>query len=204
MIVFAHSAAGQQNNQPCPTAGKEGIKIVNKKYFKYFSLLLQDTCSPYNRLNNNPIQLDSMAIIKVEQWCKDSLQLNARQKVKDISDKRAKKRIKNSYRAVNKYKYIRLYMGYKNNEDSLRILVQYVTKKQFNKSSYSDYKEDFDLIGLGRNYRKDPLRFLNLMINKNGEISILSCYNNEPYNVPLYKKVIRKYKRFLYFCKSKK
>ena len=147
IIVFAFSVAAQQSKGYCPTAGKEGIKIINKKYFKYFSLLLQDTCSGFNSSTNDffhykvgqttfdnkfcpYVLLDSMMVIKIERWCKytDSLQQNVKYIVKDISDKTMRKRVRNSYRAVNKYKYIRLYMGYKDNENNLCVIIQYLTK----------------------------------------------------------------------------
>ena len=174
----------------CPTAGKEGIKVINKRYFKWFSFLLQDTCNHSNRFDNDffhykkgqltfnnnycqILQADTLLLIKIEEWCRDSLRVNVAHRIKELADKNKslEKKLEKFYSSVNRYRQIRLYMSYIDDADNLCVLVQYITKKQLEQNPF--YIKQFNLIALGRDYKKDPLLYLKLCIEKSGVITLL-------------------------------
>jgi hypothetical protein len=113
----------------------EGRRFENNHYFKFFAILLQDTCSTYNRFtnyfysknepkNNLPPKYYKAVIVDT------ALVIESEKAIK--------------YLNVDLYRCIRLYAGFVNEENDLFIVVQFVSRKGYRRNKY--YSKQMDLV----------------------------------------------------------
>src|SRR6266536_5486559 len=135
--------------------------IVKSKYFKNFGVLLQDTCVAFNRFTNYMIYqdkatysekiypailIDSALMFEVEEYIKNKILVNSRQKQLQ--------------------QYVRLYMGCMNDSADTCIIVQFVKFSEFKQDSL--YMKQLNLLARAN----DDLRFA-IFIKKKNEINFL-------------------------------
>jgi hypothetical protein len=127
-------------------ASKCGIIFSNYNYFNKIGILLQDTCSSFNRFDRNfysgvrslttpafyyrAIIVDSTTAISIEAQPKESSKYRSNKMKKNIAN-------------VNK-KFIRLYAGFVNEVGDTCVVIQYVTNREYLKDKY--YCKQLNLI----------------------------------------------------------
>lgn len=147
------------------TLHKKGIIIYTDKCCKTFAILMQDTTlsgnrfdyrfdlannKNYNTLSNNFLLpafiIDSTLLLK----CETRLQ-------KGDSSITFYDYAKDNFKS-NPKKYIRLYIGYIDTSGQINVVVQFVTKKEYNKNEKM-YSKELSLLALQRNLRFAILKF---------------------------------------------
>lgn len=143
-----------------------GEKYINKMQFKYFAMLLRDSCNLMNRFseafvhqkidNSNDfyypwLLVDSPFVEKAERFLSKW--------VDTIPEDKKEKLFKSKRR--NFYRYIRIYGGFIDQEGDRYIAIQFLTKSQF--VNYAKYNHQFDLFATRS--KKDELRFVILKIH---------------------------------------
>lgn len=160
-LLGTRISAQKRNLIPCLTlnASKSGIIFSNYIYFNKFGILLQDTCSSFNRFDRSffsgqngsdttlfyydAIIVDSSTAISIEAQLKKTIKLQTDSNKIGISNSSKKIR-----------KFIRLYSGFVSDSRDTCVVVQYVTNHEFDKGSY--YSKQLDLIAAINR----PLRFV--------------------------------------------
>lgn len=177
-FYFVKNTVGQTfkpDSIPCLrlNAVEEGKRFEDKRYFKYFALLLQDTCSSFNRFTNyfysstiiesNQLQkyypatiIDSDQVFFIEQYFKGKI----------LTDRHTESNNKSSrvtVRNLNKYlyHYIRLYVGFVNDHNDTCIVIQFVKPKEYKNDKF--YSKQMDLIARSNK----TLRFIILRKREN-------------------------------------
>lgn len=113
----------------------EGKKFTDKRYFKSFALLLQDTCSTFNRftnyfysdndLKNNLPQRYYRAVV-----VDTTLAIMAETSISRLN--------------VDLSRYIRLYAGFINDKNDTCLVVQFLKPKEYKRNKH--YSKQLDLI----------------------------------------------------------
>jgi hypothetical protein len=143
----------------------DGEELKNKLFYKYFAVLIRDTCDHMNRFTNCYIQrtdsctgnfycpavlIDSNTAQRVEVFLKEWI---------DTAKRSVQIRFTNT-KKHSFYKYIRLYGGFINEIGDTFIVVQLVTKREFYRNPL--YKRQFDLFATRTTSK---LRFMILKIS---------------------------------------
>lgn len=154
-------------NDSINASKSEGVKFINKEYFKFFSILIRDTCNPMNRFTNcyiennlrcanefyyNALLIDSKKVKEAEFFLKEWTD-----SIPEYVWKRFHFFTKDMYR-----KYIRLYGGCTNENGVEFQIIQFLTKKEFQRNP--SYKFMFNLFAIRQT---DKLRFLILRKENN-------------------------------------
>jgi hypothetical protein len=155
------TSAQEGHSFPCLTlnASKSGVIFSNNDYFNKIGILLQDTCSSFNRFDRNfysgqsglvtpllyynAIIVDSTTAISIEAQLKGVV--TQRSKAMKIGVANASKKLR---------KFIRLYAGFVNEIGDTCVVIQYVTNREYAKGKY--YSKQLDLIAA----KNRPLRFV--------------------------------------------
>lgn len=160
-ILFGYRVLSQERSSiPCLTlnASKNGVLFSNNTYFDKVGILLQDTCSSFNRFDRSffygqsipntqafyqAIIVDSITALSIEAQLKGSIaQLSDSVPVNIIN---GSKKIR---------KFIRLYAGFINDKGDTCVVIQYVTNREYAKDGY--YDKQLNLIAS----KNRPLRFV--------------------------------------------
>lgn len=163
LIVFALLISGcfakNIKSQESVTHEKKGTVLYNKPFFKYFAILMQDTTLSGNRFDNwfdapgkneyltNPkgrivlpaFIIDSALFFK----CEERL-LSPDSTVEFYSYPKYPKN--NNKLKKNVKKYIRLYIGYIDGSGHKKVVVQFITPKEFEKMEHTYSKELFLIV----------------------------------------------------------
>jgi hypothetical protein len=113
----------------------EGKRFEDKRYLKFFALLLQDTCTTYNRFTNYFYPANGHKINQPQRYFKafivDSIRTVLAEKV---------------YKTMNTdvYRYIRLYMGFVDDNNDTIIVVQFLKPREFRNDKF--YSKQMNLI----------------------------------------------------------
>jgi len=141
-----------------PANIQAGEKYINQRLYSRSSVLLRDTCTPLNRftncyikrLNNCPtefhyaaLSVDTNDVIKIETFLGEWLNIQKEKSVKFMNVRR--------YTFAN---YIRLYGGCRDERGVKYIIVQFITKQEYNRSPI--YSKSFNLLA---NRLHEKLRF---------------------------------------------
>ena len=150
--VFLVSKTNSQdaNLLPCLTlnASKYGIAFSNNSYFNKFGVLIQNTCSSFNRFDRNfypesgsvnllhfykAMIVDSITAISIEDQLKRGVIRRFENNTEVVHDATEKLR-----------KFIRLYAGFISAKGDTCVVVQYITTQEYKKEIY--YSKQLDLI----------------------------------------------------------
>lgn len=138
--------------------GEKGMVLYNKPFFKYFAILMQDTSLSGNRFDNwfdmprnkfftsNPettVHYPAFIIDSTLFFLCDRRLLNSDSTVKYYSYPKYPKN--NDKLKRNVRKYIRLYIGYVDSSGPKKIVVQFITPKEFKRMEHV-YSEELFLI----------------------------------------------------------
>ncbi|MDF2188430.1 hypothetical protein [Paraflavitalea sp. CAU 1676] len=144
--------------QSLPANIKAGVKYSNDRLYPGFAVLLRDTCTPMNRftncyikrLNNCPVEsyyaalsADTSNVVKTEAFLGEWLNIQKEKSVKFMNVR--------GYSFAN---YIRLYGGCMDERGGKYIVVQFITKQEYNRTPL--YGKSFNLFA---NRLHDKLRF---------------------------------------------
>lgn len=150
MLLLSKTYSQDATLLPCLTlnASKNGIAFSNNNYFSKIGILIQDTCSSFNRFDRNfypdsgsvnrlpfykAIIVDSITAISIEDQLKRGVVHRSDNNTEGVSNASEKLR-----------KFIRLYAGFISVDRDTCVVVQYVTKREYKKESY--YSKQLDLI----------------------------------------------------------
>lgn len=159
--LLGYRALSQEwSSIPCLTlnASKNGVLFSNNIYFTKIGVLLQDTCSSFNRFDRNffyrqsiPIKNSFYKAIIVDSITAMSIEAQLKGSIDQLSDNVPINIIDGSRKIR---KFIRLYAGFINDNRDTCVLVQYLTNREYAKDRY--YSKQLNLIAS----KNRPLRFI--------------------------------------------
>jgi hypothetical protein len=116
-------------------ATTEGKRFEDKRYFKFFAVLLQDTCSTFNRFTNYFYSTADLKNNLPQKYYRATI-------IDPLQAIMAEKAIKNL--SVDLHSYIRLYAGFVNDKNDTCIVVQFLKRKEYRKDKF--YSKQMNLI----------------------------------------------------------
>jgi hypothetical protein len=149
LLLVISALANEINTVTADTTGKKGIVIQNHRFSKQFTVLMRDTSLSGNRFDywwhagadwnsrsSSANYLLSAYLIDsiLSSRCDSILLNNPSVKVTSWPKRDTKNLVKN---------FIRLYIGYVDNDSNLNVVVQFVKPKEFKRHRYIYTKELF-------------------------------------------------------------